>query len=772
MAHAGNQILKAFDRGPSTFLHRFTWARLSTLFAAAAVLVTAFVAYVTYAFESANFNARQAKESELRSIAVQKEIDLHIEHLRTLAQTVRGVSRLGEAELDLLNDITPANTHFDFIGWAPRTDVSNMTGDAGVTSGGPNSAADQREPMPGGAIMPMREQVSRPPITHVFLAKPGATSMGMDPISRLWDQYILTGNTSNEFATVPVSDNPQIAHVKTFVAVARLPLQGEAAKNVITREEKPDGFITAVIDVGRLVRTLIDSRPPQGHDVEYFGSARDLELSTPFLRHESRRTAEQGRFPWSLFPNTGYRWSNVVNVADQTWTVVSTPLKSMVFNEVYLPAAMVMLIGLVMVVLSTACLRLSETQRLQAKTFSDQLRRSQRLEAVGQLSGGVAHDFNNVLGVIMGNLEFLQRLVSDQPKAMQRVDKALRAASRGRDVIARLQAFSSLEPRPGEPTDANALIGDLRDVLQKSLTNEIALEFRPGVDLWLTEIDAGDLSGSLVNLAVNARNAMPSGGRLVITTENRTVPQASGSEEGMVPGDYVVVAVSDGGTGMPLAVRDRAIEPFFSAWSEGGGSGLGLSMVYGFTKRSRGYLRIQSSPGKGTTVRLYLPRSATVAAKPARDTAAVDTLRGAGTILVVDDEPDLRDVAEIMLNDLGYTTISAKDGREAQAILENDQGAEIDLVLSDVIMPGGVDGFELAEWIREAHPGIKVLLTSGFIGKLAGRVAEPRLIRTMIKKPYNKVTLAQAIKAALDSDMPDLATTRSHHRQTTANDAV
>lgn len=771
MAYAGNQILNAFSRGSSTLRHRFTWARLSTLFGVAAVLVTAFVAYVSYAFESANFNARQAKESELRSIAVQKEIDLHIEHLRALAQTVHLVSDLGDVERDRFNAMTPVNTYFDFIGWARRADVSNMTGVAGVTSGGSNSAAGQREPLAGGATMPMREQVSRPPITHVFLAKPGATSLGMDPISRLWDQYILTGNTSHEFATVPVSDNPQIAHAKTFVAVAMLPLQGEAAKNVITRK-KPDGFITAVIDVGRLVRTLIDSRPPQGHDVEYFGSERDLELSTPFLRHESRRTAELDRFPWSLFPNTGYRWSNVVNVADQTWTVVSTPLKSMVFNEVYLPAAMVMLIGLVMVVLSTACLRLSETQRLQAKIFSDQLRRSQRLEAVGQLSGGIAHDVNNVLGVIMGNLEFLQRMVTDQPKAMQRVDKALRTASRGRDVIARLQAFSSLEPRPGEPTDANALIGDLRDVLQKSLTNEIELEFRPGVDLWLTEIDAGDLSGSLVNLAVNARNAMPSGGRLVITTENRTVPQASGSEEGMVPGDYVVVAVSDGGTGMRSAVRDRAIEPFFSAWPDGGGSGLGLSMVYGFVKRSRGHLRIQSKPEQGTTVRLYLPRSASVAAKPACHTAAADTLRGAGVVLVVDDEPDLRDIAETMLNDLGYTTISARDGREAQAILKSGQGAEIDLVLSDVIMPGGIDGFELAEWIRESRPGIKILLTSGYTGKLAGRNADPALIRTIVKKPYSKKSLASAIKAALDSDMPELATPQSHPRQTTANAAV
>ncbi|MEQ9172271.1 MAG: response regulator [Rhodospirillales bacterium] len=444
----------------------------------------------------------------------------------------------------------------------------------------------------------------------------------------------------------------------------------------------------------------------------------------------------------------------------------------MVFNEVYLPAAMVMLIGLVMVVLSTACLRLNEMRRLQAETFSDRLRRSQRLEAVGQLSGGIAHDFNNVLGVVMGNLEFLQRMVTDQPKAMQRVDKALKAAARGSDVVSRLQAFSSLEPRPGEPTDANLLIGDLKDVFQKSLTSEIALDFQPGAGLWLTDVDAADLSASLVNLVFNARNAMPSGGRLGIMTENQTVLHRSGSGEWLPPGDYVVVTVSDVGTGMPPAVRDRAIEPFFIAWPDGGGNGLGLSMVYGFVKRSRGHLRIQSKPGQGTTVRLYLPRSATVAAKPASRNVAADTLRGAGVVLVVDDEPDLRDIAETMLNDLGYTTISARDGREAQTILEKGQGAEIDLVLSDVIMPGGIDGFELAEWIRESRPGVKVLLTSGFTGKLAGRNADPALIRSIVKKPYSKKSLARAIKAALAHNMPNLATTQSHPRQTTANDAV
>ncbi|MEP2545262.1 MAG: histidine kinase dimerization/phospho-acceptor domain-containing protein, partial [Alphaproteobacteria bacterium] len=519
MAHAGNQILKAFGRGPSTLRHRFARARLSTLFGVAAVLVTAFAGNAMYAFESANFNAHHAKESKLRAIAIQKEIDLHIEHLRTLAQTVHLVSDLGDAERDRFDAMTPVNTHFDFIGWVHRADVGNMTGDAGITTGGSNSMAGQREPMPDGAIMPMRERVSRYPVTDVLLAKPGATSMGMDPVSQFWNQVILTDNAVQEFATAPVSDNPQMAHAKSFVAVAMLPQDGGADENARAKQT-PDGFITAVIDVGRLFETIIVSRPPQGHDVAYFGSARDLDLGAPFHQHLSRQSHEQDGFPWSLMPEPGYRWTDAVRLVDQTWTVVSTPLKPMVFNEVYLPAVSVILIGLVMVALSTACLRLNETRRLQAETFSDRLRRSQRLEAVGQLSGGIAHDVNNVLGVIMGNLEFLQRMVTDQPKAMQRVDKALKAATRGSDMVARLQAFSSLEPRPGEPTDANMLIGDLKDVFQKSLTSEIALDFQPGAGLWLTDIDAADLSASLVNLALNARNAMPMGGRLVITTEN------------------------------------------------------------------------------------------------------------------------------------------------------------------------------------------------------------------------------------------------------------
>ena len=379
------------------------------------------------------------------------------------------------------------------------------------------------------------------------------------------------------------------------------------------------------------------------------------------------------------------------------------------------------------------------------------LRRSQRMEAVGQLTGGIAHDFNNLLGIQMGNLEFLKDKVKGDAAATKWATNALRATERGAQLTRRLLGFSRQEARPGTPTDVNEVLADLEDILAKSLTSEIAVEIYPGDGLWPAEIDPGDLSDAVLNLALNARDAMPKGGRLVIETVNRAVgTEQLEREPEMTAGDYVLVSVSDTGTGMTAEVLERVFDPFFTTKAESGGTGLGMSMVYGFAKRSRGHVRIYSEAGHGTTVRLFLPRAQTEA-----ETAAVATQktlpRGTETVLVVDDEPDLLDIAGTMLRELGYRTAAARNGREASAILEGSAGKDIDLVFSDVIMPGGMNGFDLAARARETRPGVRVLLASGFTGHVTDKSADRTLVDAMLHKPYDKTQLAYAVREILDA---------------------
>ena len=384
------------------------------------------------------------------------------------------------------------------------------------------------------------------------------------------------------------------------------------------------------------------------------------------------------------------------------------------------------------------------------------LRRTQRMEAIGQMTGGIAHDFNNLLGVITGNLEFLQRMVGDDEASAKRVNNALSAAIRGSKLTRRLLNVSSQEARPGTASDANAVLANLEDILAKSLTSEIEVEIHPAADLWQTEIDPGDLGDAILNLALNARDAMPDGGKLVIETENQTVTAMPefyvGAREMVIPGEYVVVMVSDTGVGIAEDVLEKAFEPFFTTKPEGRGTGLGLSMVYAFAKRSRGDVRIYSEPGHGTTVRIFLPRSHAELVSPA------DNLKGqpgpvsggTETVLVVDDEPGLLEIADSMLRELGYTTVIAGNGQEAMNILKDDRDHKIDLVFSDVIMPGGIGGFELAAAARALRPKIKVLLASGFTGKLADKQVSSDLIRSIVYKPYDKARLAWAVRAVLD----------------------
>jgi PAS domain S-box-containing protein len=387
---------------------------------------------------------------------------------------------------------------------------------------------------------------------------------------------------------------------------------------------------------------------------------------------------------------------------------------------------------------------LSERKHTEA-----QLVQAQKMETVGQLSGGIAHDFNNLLTVVVGNAEILSDALRARPDLQGLADAVVQAGERGAELTQRLLAFSRRQTLQPSEIDCNALVKGMEKLLRRMLTETIAVTTTLEGDLWTAYADPGQLENAVLNLAINARDAMPDGGTLTITTGNVPLDARYRDLHPEVnPGEYVMVAVTDDGTGMPKKVLDRVFEPFFTTKEVGKGSGLGLSMVYGFVKQSNGHVAIYSEPGLGTTVRIYLPAIANSAEKTP-SLVPTDTALAIGreTVLVAEDDPFVRSYAVTCLSSLGYQVIEAVDGREALQRLSD--GAEADILFTDVVMPGGINGWELAERARQNRPGLKVLLTSGYaLETLAERGRLPKGA-VILNKPYRKAELAKRLREAL-----------------------
>jgi len=385
----------------------------------------------------------------------------------------------------------------------------------------------------------------------------------------------------------------------------------------------------------------------------------------------------------------------------------------------------------------------------EQKILGNQLRQTQRMDAVGELTGGLAHDFNNVLGIIIGNLDLVKEKIEPGSKQKERIETAQNAALRGAELTRRLLNFARQSPQAHSPIDVNRILTNVKKLLAKSLTSKVAIELILADNLWMTELDPGDLEDSIVNLSLNARDAMPNGGRLIIETKNTVLEENTLKvKNGIEPGDFVEIAINDTGSGMSKEVSDRIFDPFFSTKKEGKGTGLGLAMVYGFVKRTKGHISVYSEEGIGTTFRIYLPRSLSASERIPKRSEEETVPNGTETILVVDDEQQLADVAEGILEELGYTTICANSGDDALRIINaNDT---IDLVFSDVVMPGSIGGFELAEAVSIKHPRLKVLLTSGFTGKIESSKASEVWINDLLIKPYRDIELAKRVRQVLD----------------------
>ena len=400
-------------------------------------------------------------------------------------------------------------------------------------------------------------------------------------------------------------------------------------------------------------------------------------------------------------------------------------------------------------------LKAAETERV---ALENRLRQSQKMEAIGKLTGGMAHDFNNYLGVIIGNLDLLADRLDGDAEATKLLNAAMSGAERSAELTQSLLAFSRNQPLAPARIDVSRSLQSVSALLMRALGDDIALTIDLRPDIWPVRVDGAQLDSCIVNLANNARDAMTRGGTLTISARNHPLDALYTSmnmDPGLAPGDYVLIEIADTGTGMPPEAVAHAFEPFYSTKPVGHGTGLGLSMVQGFVKQSHGHISLYSEIDRGTVVRIYLPRDRAEESAPAGADAAVaqDTMpRGSETILVVDDNEAMRHAAVAQLISLGYRTIEAPDGATALAILEKVD-EHLDLMLTDVVMPGGLDGFGLERMARMRRPGLKVLLTSGFPeGRM--QVNQNAPLSDLLRKPYRLDALARTIRAKLDAPVP------------------
>ncbi len=384
----------------------------------------------------------------------------------------------------------------------------------------------------------------------------------------------------------------------------------------------------------------------------------------------------------------------------------------------------------------------------ERRALESQLAQAQKMEAVGQLTGGIAHDFNNMLSIIIGNLDLAVDTLDRSSEERPLIESALNGAMRGANLVKQLMAFSRRQTLTPTISNLNEQITKMEELLDRALGETITVKITPAPDLWPTLVDPAQLESAILNLAINARDAMPNGGRLTIATSNVRLDDTYVAQQPTaVQGEYVCISISDEGNGMPPEVAARVFEPFFTTKASGKGTGLVLSMVYGFVKQSGGQINVYSEVGYGTTFNLYFPRAVEAThGRRSTDVKAADMPRGTESILLVEDNPGIRVVAQRQLTSLGYHVQVAENGPEALNLLSS--GNPVDLLFTDIVMPAGMSGFDLAQAVRQIRPDIKILYTSGFhAAAMKGNVA-PHL---MLAKPYRVLEMAQRVRAILDA---------------------
>ena len=387
----------------------------------------------------------------------------------------------------------------------------------------------------------------------------------------------------------------------------------------------------------------------------------------------------------------------------------------------------------------------------EKKLTESALQHAQKMDVLGKISGGLAHDFNNQLGIIRGYLELATESLNNNNEIKRWVDTSLQSTQRCVDLTRQLLTFSRKSVKQKAITDINNKLHEMEGMISRTVTPAVKVTYKLADDLWYSEIDPGEFIDAILNLVINARDAMPDGGELTIETHNKTLSDDySPAFPVKISGDYIQILISDTGTGMDRKTMDSIFEPFFTTKPEGEGTGLGLATVYGFVRHNNGNIHIYSEPGEGTTFQIYLPRAITSSDAGLEATTDIPELyHGNASILVVDDEISLLELAEIFLNNLGYTTYTALDAEDALQTLKKHP--DIQVLFSDVVMPGDISGYELAKKARSLKPGLKILLTSGFTRKNIEEdvVKDNNLL--FMRKPYTKEELSEALRSLIQA---------------------
>lgn len=494
-----------------------------------------------------------------------------------------------------------------------------------------------------------------------------------------------------------------------------------------------------------------------GVDVRRAGGIADPNAFTPGLVATARIRAHVAAMK--------AREENLLRVR----TIRAGEFTTMVSAGLALSAALVIVLGLL--ALRTAQRRISEAvesrealAQANASLLAEaeareaaqaQLRQVQKMETIGQLTGGIAHDFNNMLAIVIGSLDMVRLRLGDQgdSRVVKGIDNATEGAQRAAQLTARLLAFSRQQPLDPQPTDVNKLVGGMSELLRRTIGEDVRVEAVLAGGLWRASIDANQLENAIINLCVNARDAMPGGGRLTIETGNAHLDDAYAAAHAEVTaGQYIMVSVTDSGTGMPPDVVERAFEPFFTTKGVGKGTGLGLSQVFGFVKQSRGHVKIYSEPGEGTVIKIYLPRHYGAEAASGYAVPAPDRLpraQGEEIILVVEDEDRVRHMSVDSLRELGYTIVQASDGEQALEMLAIQP--RIDMLFTDIVMPG-INGRILADRASAQRPGLKILYTTGYTRNaiVHNGMLDPGL--AFLAKPFTLDQLAIKVRQVLDGD--------------------
>ena len=430
----------------------------------------------------------------------------------------------------------------------------------------------------------------------------------------------------------------------------------------------------------------------------------------------------------------------------ETRDIIGGWLRYMAGHLVFGIPATLFLVVLILLAMRRTSALYAESERRE--TLEASLRQSQKMEAVGQLTGGVAHDFNNLLTIILGNLQMALRQ-NPEGKTRTLMSNAYQAADRAAELTKRLLAFSRSQPLDPHPIDANRLVAGMSNLLDRTLGETIAVETVRSAGLWLTEADGPQLEAAILNLAINARDAMADGGKVTIETGNAFLDEFyCQSVEGVKPGQYVMISVTDTGSGMPRDVIDKAFDPFFTTKPAGAGTGLGLSQVYGFIRQSGGHVRIYSEIGEGTTVKIYLPRSFARDKPLPSGKPADDSPEGKQeTVLVVEDDADVRAYVVETLSALNYSVREAANAEAALRIL--DDSGPVDLLLTDVVMPG-MNGRNLAEAAKLRRPGLKVLYMTGYSRNAIVHQGRLDAGVSLMQKPFSQNVLAMRVRTVLE----------------------